>query len=242
MNFSILIPTRSRPNNVERVLNSILDTSGDIKNVEVLFYYDEDDEIFKNELKRIIDVFHDFNFSFFTEKPGIVKYNNWWDYLYKKSVGKYIMHGGDDLVFRTKNWDIILSSGIEEQITKNGDRILLAGTWDGAEDHKDGCLITHSILTKDMVENLGYFTTGYFSSNFNDTWFTEIAKKIDRLYYRGDILIDHLHPFYNKGLNDDVYKKQQESGHLGFKEWGQNYSKLEEDVKKLLNIINKKGD
>lgn len=239
LKFSILVPTRSRPDNVIRLLESLKKTSNNVNSFEVLFYCDDDDTKMLEKKEEILKKYNDLNIKLFFEPIGTVKYNNWWDFLCKRSSGKYIMQGGDDLVFKTKNWDKIIEETIELECKKNNDRILLVGAWDGAPDHKNAELITHSIVTREWVDALGYFTTGYFSSNFNDTWLTELAKKINRLVFIPDVLIDHLHPFYGKGQDDEIYRKQQSLGAEGFAEWGKYQEKLNLDANKLKSYLSK---
>ena len=43
MKISILTPTRNRPNNCERFIKSIYSTCSERKNIELLFYIDNDD-------------------------------------------------------------------------------------------------------------------------------------------------------------------------------------------------------
>ena len=61
--ISILTPTRGRPENVRRLVNSVLTTAKFPDEVELLFYVDFDDETFPTEIQssnvRVIRV----NFS-----------------------------------------------------------------------------------------------------------------------------------------------------------------------------------
>ena len=44
MKISILVPTRKRVQNVKRLIESVYNTAQNIKNIELLFYVDDDDQ------------------------------------------------------------------------------------------------------------------------------------------------------------------------------------------------------
>jgi hypothetical protein len=95
--ISILCPTRGRPDNVVRKVQSILSTASEPNLVEILFYVDLDDYTFPNEILE------------FSNVKKVVGPRMWLsilqNVLYAQASGEIIMYSGDDVVFESNNWD-----------------------------------------------------------------------------------------------------------------------------------------
>src|SRR6266705_3622822 len=95
--ISILLPTRKRPQFLERMVNSARETCA--VPPEIVVYVDDDDpeSAVKAEelgLKLIIG-------------PRIIM-TDYWNQCYAKSAGDIVMQAGDDIVFRTPGWDAMV--------------------------------------------------------------------------------------------------------------------------------------
>jgi hypothetical protein len=231
--ISILTPTCKRPGNVNRLISSIKDTASGKNRIELLFYVDDNDVGTRDCFNDFYEIVKDINFIElkFINDIGNDKqwYNRWWNYLWKNCSGDYIMQCGDDIVFRTKDWDL----KVIEEFGKYPDKMVLLYCNDGSCDSKDRA--THPFLTKEWCRELGYFIPGIFDGGFNDTWLTEIAKGANRFVYLENIITDHLHPDFNKSELDDVYLKQREM----IREQGapQLFLKTKEEREKGINRI-----
>ena len=113
------------------------------------------------------------------------------------------MHAGDDIVFRTKEWDRIL----QEKFNEFEDNIVFVFGDDGSPHN--GTFGTHGFIHRKWVETVGYFVPPYFSSDYNDTWLNEVAQKINR-HVHIPILTEHMHPDFNKGPVDKTHKDRYE--------------------------------
>lgn len=184
--ISILLPSRGRPENLERLALSALSHADDPEDIELIVYIDEDDDSYKDwEYPEAVKIF-------VTPRTVLSEY---WNMAYDKAQGPYYMHCGDDIVFQTQGWD----SRVKEAFDKYPDKIVLVYGDDG--DPADKQFGTHSFLHKNWVDAVGYFVPPYFSSDFNDTWLNDVADMIDRKV-KIDILTEHMHFAFRKGELD----------------------------------------
>lgn len=153
-----------------------------------------------------------------TQKSAVVKEKNvvitvgprivlskTWNEAYKKATGEIFMHMGDDLIFRSKNWD----DHVVKVFKKYPDRIAFAFGDDGFWKEKFG---THGFIHKNWIDTVGYFVPPYFSSDFNDTWLNEVAEVIGRKFYMPKVYIEHMHPMFNKAPWDKTHLERLERG------------------------------
>jgi hypothetical protein len=188
--ISLLTPTRERPDNIKRMVDSARSTSDN--EVEFIFYVDEDDRasadmIWKLDCTVVLG-------------PRIVL-SEMWNKCYEYSNSEINMHCGDDIVFRTAHWD----SQVKAEFAKVPDKIVLVHGEDGIQGE---ALATHSFLHRNWTEALGYFVPPYFSSDFNDTWLTDLAVRIGRKVFLPDLYTEHMHPCAGKGTWDKTHQER----------------------------------
>lgn len=243
MDFSILLPLK-RMENFDKVFRSIWKTHSEKYEIEILLYIDPEDN--SNSIYELFGSYqtyldnsdtHRIRVKNYTDKNNDW-YNNWWQYLYTKCSGKYIMLCGDDNIFLTEHWDEIVAQKIEEY----KDKIILINCNDGSDDFQDRA--THPFVTREWCETLGYFTPGIFKGGFNDTWLTEIAKDIGRFVTLENVVIEHNHPDFQKAKWDEVYEKQKQ---LVFEQnakqlFENTKIKRQEDSQKLIKEIERCGN
>jgi len=180
--ISILCPTRGRPENVIRKVNSILSTShrGDL--VEIIFYADNDDVTFPEIVLNNGNV-------------TVVKGPRMWlsilqNVLYSYSKGEIIMYTGDDVVFETNGWDEI----IREEFNAQEDKILLVYGTDGG--YYGDRIALHGFLHRDWVNTVGCWVQPGRAVPY-DYWLTDTARKLGRLKYIDSLRFAHIH--YRQG-------------------------------------------
>lgn len=188
--ISILCPTRKRPQNVLRLVDSALGTASERDALEFVFYVDEDDQTFPfglthGSVKIVMG-------------PRILL-SEMWNVCEKSSSGEVLMLCGDDIIFRTPAWD--------EQILAAfpSDGIGLVYGDDGIQH---AGMATHGFLHRNWVDTVGYFVPPYFSSDFNDLWLTEVARAIGRLIYLPDVYTEHMHFCNGKGELDITHQER----------------------------------
>lgn len=189
--ISILVPTRGRPENVKRLLDSLKATS--FRMPEVVLYVDDDDE--------------SYSFLYEDDVPNVkivrgprIKLSECWNKCAAAASGEILMHGGDDIVFKTNGWDEMVAKCFEA----HSDKLLFVHGNDGHWKEKFG---THGFLHRKWIEAVGYFVPPYFSSDFNDTWLNEVANELARRIYL-PFLTEHMHPLWGKADWDQTHKER----------------------------------
>lgn len=190
--ISILCPTRGRPDNVHRMVASAFTTADEPDQLEVVFYRDDDDPTDHPDLPGTRTVIG----------PRILL-SQAWNECYDHAAGDVLMHGGDDLVFRTPSWD----SKVRGAFDAFPDRLVFVY---GDDTNQGQQLGTHGFVHRRWVEVLGYFVPPHFSSDFNDTWLNEIAAAAGRRVYLPDVVTEHLHPAFGKGEWDRTHRERLE--------------------------------
>lgn len=199
MIISLLLPTRKRPDQFKRFFESAINNANNPDNVFFSVYIDDDD----NETK---DVISELNYEY-RRNQNIIKYkigprivlSQMWNEAYSNAVESDIYgHMGDDIIFQTQGWDTKVKNAFREI----PDKVAFVHGNDGFWEGKLG---THGFLHKNWINTVGYFVPPYFSSDYNDTWLTEVADRIDRHIYLPDLLTEHMHWTFGKGPKDQTH-------------------------------------
>jgi len=176
--FSIICPSRKRPESLKRLLDSIRNTANNLNTVEVLVYLDDDDDVTNPS------DFSSYNFVKFYRGARV-----WMslaqNFLYSKSTGSILMACADDFVFRTENWDSLV---LQTFLSKKDKFWLIYGNDLGKHAGK---ISTHFFLHRDWPTTLGYWVNPGRNSLW-DLWVYEIATDLNRVYYLKDLILEHL--------------------------------------------------
>lgn len=184
--ISILLPSRGRPTEFERMWKSALETADAPDSIEFVVYMDKDDT---SEYLMPKNSQHNVG-------PRVVL-SEMWNECYKLAKADIFMHAGDDLIFRTKGWD----SMVVQTFHKFPDRILFVHGDDGYWGSTFG---THGFLHRKWVEVLGYFVPPLYVSDFNDTHLNELANMVGRRVYM-PFVTEHMHFLFGKGAKDQTH-------------------------------------
>jgi hypothetical protein len=193
--ISILCPTRGRPDQFARMVDSALDLAARPEAVEVVAYFDNDDPAgYQAGRYRAV------------RGPRILL-SEAWNECRGAAAGPIYMHAGDDLIFRTRGWDGL----VRDAFGQHPDRIVFVHGDDGAPAY-NGDFGTHGFLHQNWVEAVGYFVPPYFSSDYNDTWLNDVANRIGRRQYLPALLTEHMHPDWGKAELDQTHRDRIERG------------------------------
>lgn len=193
MKISILVPTRNRPKNVQRLINSAYETS-DLP-PEFFFYVDNDDPA----RHVTIDILNYCGAHWIMGER--ITLSQMWNELAEVATHDILMHCGDDIVFRTMYWD----KRVVETFESHRDKLILVHGDDGFQHDR---VATHGFYHRNWVEVLGRFVPPYFSSDYNDLWLTEVADAVQRRVYLPDVLTEHMHPSAGKGDLDQTHQER----------------------------------
>lgn len=185
MSIAILCPTRGRPGRFSQMMESAVKTARN--KFEVLAYVDEDDPCRDD---------YEATWANVLVGPRI-NLGPSYEVLRKKTDADILMMGADDLLFRTKNWDLLVEAATPK------DLISVVSFEDGGNfgSKEDG----HPFIGRGFIEAIGCITSPNLGHSCIDNWVVEIAKKAG-CFRRLDLLIEHIHPKYRKAEWDQTYK------------------------------------
>jgi glycosyltransferase involved in cell wall biosynthesis len=191
--ISVLLPTRNRPANLRRLLDSAVETADG--EVQFVVYVDDDDPT-RDETCEILAQ----HAATRVDGPRVVL-SEMWNRCWDEARFDVAMQCGDDIVFRTDGWD----SRVLDEFDKFPDRIVFVHGDDGFQGEKIG---THGFLHRRWVQTVGYFVPPYFSSDYNDLWVSEVADALGRRRYLPDVMTEHMHPVAGKGTWDQTHQER----------------------------------
>lgn len=182
--ISILCPTRGRPDNVRKLVESALETAQRPRDIEILFYVDTDDSSFPHELV-----------SKFPNQIKVINGPRMWisnshNVLYAFSSGEILMTAGDDMEFRTNEWDL----RVRNQFSSFEDKIALVFGNDNATHA--GKIAVHGFFHQHWIHSVGTWVQPGRGVPW-DLWTTDNARLLGRLIYLEDMIISHNH--YRQG-------------------------------------------
>jgi glycosyltransferase involved in cell wall biosynthesis len=212
--ISILVPTRNRPKNVLRLIESAISTAKMSDKIEFIFYIDEDDQSMDMNLE--------------SSKVKFVRGPRIWvslalNILYSHCNGEIIMYGADDIVFKSKYWD----QKVRNTFNKYDDKICLVYANDGIDQSQE--IARHGFIHRRWFAVCGsaFPSLRGFPT---DLWCTDIAKLLNRLIYLKDVTIEHVHFRQGKkAMLDQTYIDAIKSA----KSWNskKTYKKLEYEMR-----------
>ncbi len=193
--ISILCPTRKRTNGLKRMWESAVDTADSSDDLELVLYVDYDDEetidFLRSDLPEAMVIISN------SEKPEI--YSNLHNICCQKCTCDIFMSAADDIVFRSSSWD----SDIIDTFQNINNSIGYVYPNDG---HNGENLGTHGFFHKDWFNTLGYISPPIFSVDYSDNYVMDVAKNIDRCFYKENIFIEHMHWTIGKSSFDSTSK------------------------------------
>lgn len=198
INFSLLLPTRGRPERLKIFLDSVYHLSLFPQRIEIILFVDEDDSSmleFKYpwlKVKKIVQMRNSMGF-----------YNT---VCFERSEGDIIIAVNDDIIIKTFAWDKkIVNFHLDQP-----DSIYLAYPNDL---HKKEKIPTFPILSRKTCEILQAVFPVDYRGSFLDLHLFDIFMRLkkdglNKIFFLKDILFEHFH-FRNKKANlDETYSQR----------------------------------
>lgn len=170
-----------------------------------------------------------------TKYSTTTRYELAYDDARKRGNYKYYHFMADDVEL-TPNYEDNIISGIEEAISRSGDRKMLIYGDDGI--HK-GNLATHYMVTKEWCDALGYFMPiNAMKHCWCDNYLTELGKRTGRIAYCESAKLIHHHHIKDKSIPMDEWQQKAYSKEF-YEEDKRRYeyllkTQLQDDINKLL--------
>jgi len=230
--ISELVPTRGRPHNMKRLWDSILDTADNVKDIELCFYVDDDDDSGAWKMaQKLIKKYPD---NIKAKLGPRICLSKAWNECYEIATGPIYHHCGDDIVFLSKGWDTLVKNQFDNIYP---DKIALVYGRDHKKKHPKKAY--HGWIHEQWVKACGYFLPPYFSAEMNDIWLTDVANMVGRKVFVKDIRMEHMH--YVRGLApfDQTYQdlKERKEKDKVKEIYKEKIKDREKNVKKLKRVI-----
>lgn len=196
--ISLLLPTRGRPELVERFFKSVINTAEHLDAIEVVLCIDDDDvgshHLHGGSLSTV---------RLIGPRRSMGAYNT---QCYQASTGQIIVLVNDDMVMRTVGWDRelrVMHGRFPDQIYLGYCNDLL----------KKKGLATFPVLSRKTCELLGDPYPDAYAGAFIDVHLFDIFKRLqyrgfDRFIYFEHVVFEHLHYRTGKAVYDETYKRR----------------------------------
>jgi hypothetical protein len=232
MKIAILVPSRERMNNRLTLLFSILTTVSDIKNIKVYFGVDSDDPTL-DTIRKVESAIPCLKVVEINNNGEFLGLGKLWNILAKESTEDIISMIGDDMVFKTKDWDLAL---LEEFKKMPSDKIKAVHCNDGFHGAK---LAVNLFCHRKYMDILGVFMREEFKINWVDQWLHQVFSAFNRLTYRGDIMIEHRHWVLGKMQRDGTAERMAvaDAGKVSDVLWNSLVNERIADVKKMSEYL-----
>lgn len=201
MKISLLLPTRERPENLARLYESAFDTADRPGKIEVVCYIDEDDNSYDS-----MNFYNLTKIRGSREHDGITNLSVMWNKCWENATGDIFMHCGDDIVFRTQGWD----TAVTEAINARPGKIAFVWCNDVSPESQRNEFGTHGFVHKNWTDITGRFVPPYFASDYNDTWFNDVAKALGVNTYLHHHITEHCHYSLGKAEIDQNTRERLE--------------------------------
>lgn len=185
MNICICIPTRGRPEYLERLVESAYTTALDQSNVIVKYYLNEDDKKLKDYIDILTRLQKKYGSNIQYEIGPDCNTVLSWNMLAESTDADFYMLAGDEIQFMTEHWE----QKIFNVKTKYPDGIFCISTNDGRENRVTLEKCVQPIVTKEWGKALGYYWSPMFWHWQVDFYTGELAKSIGRFIFLKKVLI-----------------------------------------------------
>ena len=187
--ITVMIPTRSRPNYAFKAASSAFDTSDG--RAKVVLGIDGDDPCLEEYKQLGFD--YEVNWLSGTGNVHALQL------IYNLSKTPYVFWAGDDVEFKTQDWDKLLLDAMPK------DNMAIVSAMASIDNNQPD----HFLLSRDWIEAVGCLIYPNMHHYYVDAVHTEIAKKLGRLIKHPKVLVEHYH--YSRHPNgipeDEIYKR-----------------------------------
>lgn len=188
--IAILVPTRERPEQCKRMVESVKSTS---EKAHIYTALSPEERPYPIPATMILP----------DNLPTAHKWNLLAERALQDRENKLFMLGADDMVFETSGWDRRLIEHYEAIDNKIHVYAL--------QDSRDAEGVPHPIMTREYIEAMNYFVPPWFLHWRIDTWTVEIAKSNGVFTHFKDLRLRHDKPS-DVGKPDDTFSRIRSFG------------------------------
>lgn len=215
--ISIIVPSRARPQNCVRLLDSFNKTTPS-EDVTIDFCISEDDpyvDAYLETVPQSIWIGSDNTLGTILNTMAV-------EFAKSSDIIGFV---GDDVIMRTENWDEIVKS----RFRKNA--IMYPN-----DGHQGEGLPTSVFMDANIIRKLGYMVYPKLTHLYIDNHWRELGLRLGTLDYLADVDMEHMHPFAGKAEMDETYELANSAERYSVDNfWFQHYKNhvLRDDVMKL---------
>jgi hypothetical protein len=213
----IIVPTRSRPENVAKVVDAWEETGAFDDGAHLTFAYDMDDPKFAMYTEALL------NCGGPADAVGFVHMPYWKPMVHKLNTSAMLHRdcyfalgfAGDDHLPRTRGWAGRYMDALAEMGT---------GIVSCADGYRTDQLPTQWAMTSDIVRALGRMVPAPVEHLYCDNAIQDLGQAAGCYRYLDDVLIEHMHPLAKRGQWDEQYRnvnneEQFERDEAAYREW-----------------------
>jgi hypothetical protein len=190
---SVLIPTRGRLSALVSMMQSCLDMAESPAKIQFCLYIDRDDDSYNlDTLKKITS-------DILVLRGPRMSLSLMFNSLLTIATGEFFFWSGDDVIFKTKNWD----GELQKSILRWSDKLGVAYANDMADYPQ--LYATIGMVHYEWVSLFGYLFTPHMKDNGIDFWISEVARRGNRLSLCENVKIDHRQYRQGKSSFDSTY-------------------------------------
>lgn len=217
----MVIPSRGRPQNIERLLHAMAATCEG--QTDLVVGLDEDDPT----INSYPDDLAPFPVTYVI-KPDLHKVTAWCNELAGPLADeyKYIGHFGDDNLPQTPAWDVQLMNALERTPFAFGN--------DQYPYRQPGLMACHVFMRSDVVKTLGYFGPPSIAHMYVDVAWTAWGQACG-ITFLSDVNLEHLHHSSGRAPLDATYQASAGGTGADREAWHAycRSGQLNEDIRKL---------
>jgi hypothetical protein len=186
----VIVPSRGRPRNVERLLKAVRSTARMATHIHVAV--DDDDPELPGYERVFSNLGHHYDVLETGSRKGLCA---WTNEVAVRRAGEYpcLASLGDDHVPRTPGWDRALIRAIEDMGGTG-----LAYPWDGTREDVPEAVV----LSSDIVAALGWMCLPELAHWFCDNTWADLGRGAGCLRHLRAVAVDHVHPATGKAPAD----------------------------------------
>ena len=204
--ISLLCPTRERTVKFARFLKSFTNTCNSYSNVEILILLDEDDNQI-DSYKKIIneEISRKINIKLFVKDLKTHAQRN--NFLASKSTGEILFPINDDMIFVSKNWDLLINQEFSK-MPKNKPYCL----WIDSGKKYRYLHCDFPIVNRNWYKVLGYVGSEFFNFWYLDTWICDLSFRSKKFLVSSKIQVSQISANTHKNEVDNTHLKNIKDG------------------------------
>lgn len=236
MNFSLVLASRERVPILTKFMETLVQNTQDISNIEVLVGIDYDDHASCAAESHLLKEYP-FMKIFRRQRSQYLNqdYLNW---LCQFSSGKYIIACNDDIEVRTKNWDSIAIASLDKYLADKPDGVVYGFIEDGLENRYGMDYCCFPLFSRKAYNTLGWLLPGCFMSWNADIAAWRVYKAVDRVCHI-PVMFNHVSFHTGQRERDHISYRMEKLSDQSRLNGGQ-YN-IEEDVAKLNAVLTLKS-